>query len=387
VVKKGEDLNRRFPKKYPTVDAGIAEAVKTYPDHFPKYTAFGTHEAIPGANTGHLEGLESAGFAERASYSNDPRSQWADEHGRDVMYDALGFYQRPINNTTGFYRNAAGVVETNPGRASRPLVGFKSDKEGKLVDDASREGMSAVEATRAYVDGQEMGAWHKMLPGQQVGVSRSASIPHAGPLTTQEMADLSEAVTPYGFNISDTGDGVSLMNGLDTGGSRGPVDGNALKKLLAEAPDRGMTAGKKKIQGPQRASLGAKIEGALPRAKGPIDVARLDADAYFTGLERENAGSGKATAQLLDLLEANPTILDKFDASASVRQRVLDRMTRDSDVAARTGMPLRADLQRAREIIATSGFKGLRQALQAGVVLPAVGLMVMRSAEQSEPPA
>jgi hypothetical protein len=38
-------------------------------------------------------------------------------------------------------------------------------------------------------------------------------------------------------------------------------------------------------------------------------------------------------------------------------------------------MPIRADLQRARQIIAESGFTGLFQALKKGVALPAAAFV------------
>jgi hypothetical protein len=46
-------------------------------------------------------------------------------------------------------------------------------------------------------------------------------------------------------------------------------------------------------------------------------------------------------------------------------------MERDAELAAQTGQPIRADLQRARQIIAESTFTGLFQALKRGVARPA----------------
>jgi hypothetical protein len=51
---------------------------------------------------------------------------------------------------------------------------------------------------------------------------------------------------------------------------------------------------------------------------------------------------------------------------------VLARLERDAEIAARTGQPIRADVQLARKIIVEEGFAGLFRALKAGAPLPAV---------------
>src|SRR6516225_4841463 len=53
-----------------------------------------------------------------------------------------------------------------------------------------------------------------------------------------------------------------------------------------------------------------------------------------------------------------------------------------------TGHPIRTDLQRARQIIAESGFTGLFEALKKGVALPAVAFapLVKLLAQREEEP-
>ena len=57
-------------------------------------------------------------------------------------------------------------------------------------------------------------------------------------------------------------------------------------------------------------------------------------------------------------------------SSANTFAGAADRK-RDAEIAAQTGQPIRADLQRARQIIVEDGFSGLLAALKRGVALPA----------------
>ena len=54
--------------------------------------------------------------------------------------------------------------------------------------------MGAVESTRAYLDAQNMGAWHKPIPiGQGANVAEATSFRVEGlkgPITEQQMRDL-----------------------------------------------------------------------------------------------------------------------------------------------------------------------------------------------------
>ena len=63
---------------------------------------------------------------------------------------------------------------------------------------------------------------------------------------------------------------------------------------------------------------------------------------------------------------------------------VLARIDREPRLATRTGQPIRADLQRARKIIAEGGFSGLLSALRRGVALPAAAFAPLVSLLQQE---
>lgn len=384
VYAKGKSLHQKYPKRFPTLQDGIDEANKTYNDFFPKYTANATYEAIPGAGTGHLEGIVGASPELRAAYSADPRSSWSfltDQErswrellpeslrgagdNRDVLYDAAGLYVRPTNEATGYFRAGAGApLETNPAFAAQPLVAFEASKGGPNVALRDQRALDAVEALRAYLDAQNAGAWHKTFNTGKVADRTSISIPMDRALTDAEMRSLADVVEPRGFAISDTGTGVNVLNFGD-----GPKSGRDLKRLLGKD------------------GLGREIYQALPDARAAEPV-RLNSgyvmqDENWKPLMRaENAGSGKATLALERYLTDPeiPDLLDTLDADPRLRQAALDRFERDAEYAERIGAATRDDIQRARKIVSERGLKGLFDAARQGVALPVLAIGVLGTA-------
>ena len=93
---------------------------------------------------------------------------------------------------------------------------------------------------------------------------------------------------------------------------------------------------------------------------------------------------------LHDLRRTLATGLQRFGVRLEVteallmRQAVLARMERDAELAAQTGQPIQAHLQRARQIIAESGFTGLFEALKRAAALPAAFAPLVQLVVQSE---
>lgn len=355
VYLKGIDLHRKNPKKFPTLQDGVNEAAKSYGDALPKHTAFGTHEQIPGAGTGHLGGLLDEPLDERAAFSNDPRSMWSDESGRDVLYDAAGLHQRTMNDATGYFQPAGGAVEINPAQASRPLVALSKDAGGATVDPIDQSMLNKVEGLRAYIDAQNMGAWHKNIFGDKTKASAATSVRvHLDrALSEPEMKRLAVVAEKHGFGVSDTGEGVTLMN---FGG--GPADGTAVNKAL-------------------RGELGKELNEMFPGAR--VERARTISDAvdFQDAMQAANAGQGKATRQLMGLLDdpTSPATAGKIGNDPRVRAKAAANAERDAATAGRYG-PVRDDIQNARRIFSQEGIEGLRRALAEGMSLP-VAILAM----------
>jgi len=342
---------------------GLTEAAKTYPDYFDKHTAFGTHESIPGAGTGHLSGLLDSDFATRQQYANDPRSSWTDDTGRDVLYNAAGMYARSSNPATGYFVPKGGLLEVNPAQVARPLVDLVDDAGGKTVAPGTQKVLTAVEGVRALIDGQNMGAWHMPfgVGSAKAGAANSLFAPHRGPLSEAQVRGLAAVASKHGFDgLSDAGQGVTLFN---FGGGPSSRD---LPKML-------------------RGELGTELNGLGLSSSGRARVVSDNVD-YQDALSAANAGQGQATRQMFELLDDPdiPGTLAQLDASPELRNRALARYDRDAELEARTGWANREDLQRLRKIIADEGLTGLRNALKSGVALPAFALPYLASQVQQD---
>ena len=360
IAAKGKDLHRRFPKSFPTEEAGLEEAAKTYIDYLPKYTAYGTYERIPGAGTGHLEGIVDAPAEVREEFTRKAPSYSEPETGRDILYDAAGMQVRPTLEATGYFEGPSGL-EVNPANIARPMVSteyVEGTSGPRTIRPQDKDLMGAVESTRAYIDAQNMGAWHKPIPiGQGANVAEATSFRVEGlkgPITEQQMRDLSQLVEPYGLGISDTGDGVTLMQ-----------FGESTAKEAKQFVDR------------HADDIATILPGAnkVMRVKLDADAKMVDEDwSPFFAESRE--GTGQATAALRQALQGQniPDTMRRLDADPRIREIVLGKIAQDDAIAQQLNLPLRADIQRARQFIVEGGFGRLFAELDKGTLLPAIGV-------------
>jgi len=330
-------------------EKAMADAINAYIEHFPKYTAYGTHEATPGVGTRHLPGVAQGTEAERAAFASDPRSFWRDPSGRDILYRGLGMWTRPSIKSTGVYEGPAGL-EINPAEVGRPMVSFAGEQGNRVVGPADRAMLNAAEAARAYMDVQNAGAWSIPIAKQKTGVSTSlmSRRPGAGPLPLEDIGKLQAIGGKHGLpGVIDYGEGTALTS--FGGGPTGPQ--------LAKAGRQG---------------LGDEIAGVLGARPEQVklDTGYID----YASLWGKKEGTGAVTRELKRQLTNPdaPAIIAKLDSNMDLRRSVLAKMERDAEVAAQTGQPIRADVQLARKIISEEGFAGLFRALKAGAALPAV---------------
>jgi len=334
----------------------FADANRTIADFFQKHTAYATHEAVPGSATGHLAGSMSASDAEKAAYSLDPRSSWANAPGgRDAIYAGLGvpgtgnyMRVRPTQDMQGFYTNPAGLLETNPGQVARPLVSFDSGTV-KSVSPADRSMLDAGEMFRAYVDAQNAGAWNKPWMGGQASQSNSVFMPLNRPATVDEMMRLKAATEPHGLpDIVDTSEGL-------------------LATRFYPEPDK---AGKAALR---------DAYNARPADSGVMKRAKVDSGyADLVSAWQAGEGSGEATKTMLSKINSTPELRRAFDQNPYIPQNALARLERDAEYAAQWGAT-RADIQNARRIIGEGPgwVDRLSRALDAGALLPGVAAAVV----------
>jgi hypothetical protein len=357
VAGKGRSLAQKIAGEgnEPTAEQlaeGMRRARMTYPDYLDKYTPNVTYELVPYSSSGHLEGIGAGPDAVRAEYSANPALSWGSNDGRDIIYDALGAYQRPTINATGVYTPPGGALETNPAFVARPLVGIA---EGG-VDPISRDMLDFAETLRGYLGAQGASAWHigmGNVPSSQRG---SVFAPADGPLPLDRLIELGKIGSKYGLpDFIDTGRGVTLTNFADGAPSGGVTDRNLQKGFADEIIS---VTGKMPIR--------VKVESSyLPiLEKGNPD--------WGSDPLQGVPGSGWATDQLLALADKYPTAASKLDASGVIRSRALAGANVDEDYAARGFGATREDIQTARRIFAEKGFAGLREARRKGIALPGI---------------
>jgi hypothetical protein len=351
-------------------ESAFQEANKTIGDFFDKHTAFATHEAHPGSQTGHLPGSMTATQAEREAYASDPRSSWAFAPGdRDAMYGGLGvpgtgvnMRVRPTTQMQGAYMNPQGVLETNPGEVARPLVAFNTG-DVKTVGNADRVILDTAEKVRAFLDAQNAGAWHKPWAGGKEKLSNSYFMPLNRASTPDELMSLRDAFKTQGpstasgssprplfSDVTDTGSGMTLTSFGETVPSWDKNQRREIERILStNAPADARSA------------------------------SRVAVDSGYAGLEDVwPKGGGAATRDVLEALNTTPELRTAFNENPYIPQKALNNLQRDSEWSKRWGATNEA-IDNARKIIGEGPgwIDRLERALKSGAVLPAIGAALL----------
>jgi hypothetical protein len=347
-------------KRGMSFDEAMAESNKTYGDYGPRYTAYDTHEAVPGVGTGHGEGMADMPEGVRLSYSNDPRSTWATAPGgRDAIYDSLGMYVRPTDKIQGAYVNPRGQLELNPAEVAKPLVDTVPDAAtgGRSISPTTKEALDAASALRGYADVQNGSAWSFLDPTAKAGQKNSLFVPN-DPVFKPGFSDINEVAGRHGMQAMDVGDG-HVMTNFDN-----PVMGKDLHK----------------------ASKGVAAELGIPAGDYRTHQSGTYTD-YSGAFSADNAGKGIATDMLLSKLEPLSDVAKrKLDRSPLIQQGMADRAARDAELFPQMGLPIRDDIQTARQIMSGPNWiDKLKQAREAGVALPGIAVGAFGMGDEEEP--
>jgi hypothetical protein len=242
---------------------------------------------------------------------------------------------------------ATGILEINPGQVARPLV----QQAGGEIIPSSAGLLDIAESSRAFIDVQNAGAYHKVIPDSQTKMGERSSINLAMDASPEPelMSDISSLADEYGFFAVDTGTGVNFVNDIYSPVGAGRTGGTLGKELKGE--------------------LGSKLD-SLVGSKG----ARVKVQAGYEDYEaawQAGEGSGKATTQFLDKLDQNPTFATAIEPA--LKRKAAANIERDA-VGSFKG---RKDVQRARRILADKGIDGLKAAIAAGTILPAIAMVVL----------
>ena len=327
-------------------DITEADAAKHYGDFADKYAVNATYEQAPGANTGQLDGILDLPFEDRLAFEN--AATWQNSRGLDDIYSSGGLLTQPTNTMVGAYTpQATGILEINPGQVARPLV----QQAGGEIIPSSAGLLDIAESSRAFIDVQNAGAYHKVIPDSQTKMGERSSINLAMDASPEPelMSDISSLADEYGFFAVDTGTGVNFVNDIYSPVGAGRTGGTLGKELKGE--------------------LGSKLD-SLVGSKG----SRVKVQAGYEDYEaawQAGEGSGKATTQFLDKLDQNPTFATAIEPA--LKRKAAANIERDA-VGSFKG---RKDVQRARRILADKGIDGLKAAIAAGTILPAIAMVVL----------
>lgn len=348
--------------------AAIREANNTAQDYFYKHAAAATHEAVPGASTGHVPGLLSASPEEKLAYGNVGRWDMPTSYtlsdaptvgigNRDALYSAVGFRQLPSVPSAGAYVNSAGLLETNPVTLARPLVDFPTSGVGQMAESTDKV-MNAIERFRAAMDAQEAGAFN--LPNSMSAAKQkkgfvldSRTLGQGDPAlglqpTGDQMKNLAWMLEGTGYVPSATSRGVTVFPVSDKA-----IKPQALKNKLGEW-------------------LTAEFPSELLPARVNTGYVPGIGEWGPSGVVPTPAFSGRATAGLLDTLaDVSPTVTKNMGESEAIRRAIRAKIERD---AALPGA--RKDIQNMRNFFAEADWPKAVEMIRAGAK-PAAALAAL----------
>jgi len=356
-------------------------ANKTIGDFFDKHTAYATHEAFPGADTGHMPQSVNASQAMRDLYSLDPRSTWANApENRDAMYAGLQLGDtgvaarvRPTTEMTGMYTPPSGITEQNLGEVARPLVGFSTDATGlKTLPEGERAMLTAGETLRAAIDAQNAGAAHANFVGGRPKDSNSFFLPMDRKATPEEIMAVQKAGAKNGLtDVVDTGQGLTATRFYPPPPELGKDYTNPIGPTISGLPMESNATEKAK-------DVARDVLSAAPQAQG---IMRTNVDSVYADLVdkyQQGIGSGAVTREVLDKINVTPEMRQIFDTNPYIAQNALNRIARDKDFSLKFGAT-RQDIQNFRQVIGDGpGWAGrLEEGLKNGAVLPALAAAVL----------
>ena len=392
VYGKGQDLYSRGETgrfagdELAGIKQALVEANNTARDYMYKHAGSSTHEAIPGASTGHVPQMITAPLADRLKYTETgrwdrpmPEMPLPDAPGvgaglRDVIYSALGFRQLPSVRASGaFFPEGATVPEHQPVTIARPLLDFPTGG-GAEISTPTRQTLDFAERFRALMDAQEafgynlpntMGA----IPGKNAVVLDTRSRnpnklkePHTGLRPDeQQMASLTNLLEDTGYGIAPTSRGATIFPFSPTSST------SDIKKLLKEK--------------------GAEIQSIFP---SEFDLSKNTMGygpgvGIYTpeGFKASEPFSGQATTALLKEASLLPeNVARNLSESEAVRTAIKEKSARDAPLAG-----ARSDIQETRRFFGGEDWAKavdmIRKGMTPAAALAALGYSSLSMAEEA----
>jgi hypothetical protein len=348
------------------IKMALQDANKTAIDYAYKHAGSATHEAIPGASTGHVPSMIDAPLSERIAYGNEGRwdrpspeaalSEFPEvgAGNRDAIYSALGYRQLPTIEASGAYLpEGASAYEMQPVKIARPLLDFPTGGEG-LIAPETKQLMDFSERFRALNDAQEAFGYNLPNTMGDVGGKTSAVLdtrrmnpdrnldPATGvPPSADQMGALTAALGDSGYGVAPTSRGATIF----------PFDPSASPKDMAKL----LKSKREELQSIYPSEMEASLNSS---GYGP-GVGKYTPEG-FTASE---PFSGQATKGLLKEASYLPqSAIQNLSESEFVRQAIKEKMRRD---AALPGA--RADIQNTRQFFAEADWAKAVELIRRGM--------------------
>jgi len=351
------------PPPAPTQEQLLARASYGIDSAVPRYTANDTFEFVTGENTGHLAGLNRADDATRRAYTDDMGEAYLRTPSgamRDPIYDSFQMFQRNALPTEGVYVNSAGVVERNPGFTSRPLVSVRSSELGTTAKGKPRRGgpemlpedenaMRVAGQLRGLLTAQEATGRNKFTPANQaMKASEKTGVRYTG----NDLEVARQAFEAKGLDVVQVGDALHV----------GKFPGDDNKPVMAAA------------------DIQKLAKSAATQLSGNAVPGRWETGLEFTPWTKEQ-GTGQTTRQVLETLTNDP----KYYVQDAAKRIDAGRLPKaagvmneiDAALSKKTGMPVREDLMKLRDMLSKQGLQGVIDYVKktGGVGLPAIALV------------
>jgi hypothetical protein len=344
------------------------DAAYSYADDISRLYAQGSREAVPGSNTGNLQGLLDVPFEQRKEYTDQFMPIFFDEAGRDRI---------ALNNDmlVGESFEGPGIYEgVNPGAQAQyavgttrvPVRGIKGTDP--RIDVASKGLMLNNEATFGLLGGQKGIAGSRFFTDVPKSRSNAFEIDVGGRPISYDEGDAALRVLsksgfgPDSFAIIPTPRGVRAM---DLG-----VYEEDLARMMAEDPETYAKVIKDRMERLNRFSgeLGNELGGT-------------STPGYMDSIYAENAWDtpeGMFGQQYLPYIfpDDRPQFVDRFNAIApgmAEKLRELDKRTSKD-----YGFDISSNIDDMRAAIAAEGEAGLRALIRRRGLAKAKGGMVER---------
>lgn len=340
-------------------DIEPGDAAKSYADYLPIHEANATFEAVPGESTNHLGGLLSAPFETIQKFTDDPRGNWVNDFGRDMISSTANLLPGKTESAVGRFKG--GSV---PAYIARPLTATETRAdESRGMTQGSKDAMDAEGAFRGYFDAQDGSAWHKLQPAKNADLYDGASIEFSRGFTPDDMKKIAPIFEEYGYGVASAPKGVTIL------ANDGKVKGFGEKTKLGK-------------------EFGKEIRKIIKSNKSMFedvktDFGRLDKGYIDFEGAAKNSGPSPVTHKMLDSVNKSQKIKGLLGNSQEIKDTILAKNIRDADYSKQGFGKLNPKYVLARKIFSESGWKGIEKAAAKGL-LPAAAVAFIVEEESSQ---